>query len=121
SFVVQNYANPDVVGHSGSFEAVTTAIKTLDKCMENLIPKLLEHNYDIIMTADHGNADCMIRADGKPNSSHTKSDVPCVLISKNLNGRKLKETGGLADLAPTVLDILDIEKPTEMTGESLII
>lgn len=118
-FVVINYANADMVGHTGVFSAVVKAVETVDKCIAKLIPILLTKEYDIILLADHGNADYMINEDGTPNTAHTKNLVPCILIS-NQNTYKLK-SGKLADIAPTLLQLLELPIPIEMSGESLLI
>ncbi len=118
--VIQNFANADLVGHSGNYEAAKESIEVLDTCLKKLVPQIIEKNYDLIITADHGNSDEMIMDNGEPNASHTKNLVPCILISKNLKNKEIKKTGTLADIAPTILDLLGMKKPKEMTGKSLI-
>jgi 2,3-bisphosphoglycerate-independent phosphoglycerate mutase len=118
-FILINYANPDLVGHSGSFEATIKSIECLDKELSILAPFLKKLNYDILITADHGNAEYMKNQDGSQNPSHTLNPVPlCLMSNKNL---KLRKKGGLKDIAPTVLELLNIQKPEEMTGNSLLI
>ncbi len=115
--VVQNFANADLVGHSGNYKAAKKSIEVLDNCLKKLVPEVLKKNYELIITADHGNSDEMILDNGEPNASHTKNLVPCILVSKT---KKIKKTGTLADIAPTILDLLFLNKPKEMTGKSLI-
>lgn len=117
-FLVVNFANPDMVGHTGVFEAVVTAIKTIDACLSKLIPIAQTHNYDILLIADHGNAEKMKNEDGSPHTSHTTNLVNIILLTdKNFN----LTDGKLADIAPTILQLLDLEKPNEMDGQSLLI
>lgn len=117
-FICLNYANADMVGHTGDFSAVITACQTLDKCLEELIPFLLKHNYTTLVLADHGNADVMINDDGSPNTYHSKNVVPCIVID-NKEKYNLKN-GILADVAPTILQLMGIDKPEEMKNNSLI-
>ena len=116
--IILNYANPDMVGHTGSLEAAIKAIETIDGCVERVVEAMEEKQGIILMTADHGNAEQMIDyKTGEPHTAHTTNPVPLILIG--MQGVKLKE-GKLADLAPTMLDIIGLEKPEEMTGNSLI-
>ena len=116
--IILNYANPDMVGHTGSLEAAIKAIETIDGCVERVVEAMKQKQGIILMTADHGNAEQMIDyKTGEPHTAHTTNPVPLVLIG--MQGVKLKE-GKLADLAPTMLDIIGLEKPEEMTGNSLI-
>lgn len=123
SLVVLNFANGDLVGHSGDFKATVKAIETVDNCLEQIIPLALEKGYSIIVTADHGNAEYMRYENGESCPSHTLNPVFFVLVSKDKKKVKLKKSKGLGlkDIAPTVLDLLKISKPKEMKGESLII
>lgn len=114
--VVLNYANGDMVGHTGNYEATKKAIKALDKCLERLYKKAQEKNYTLLIIADHGNCDYMIDNNNNIVTSHSVSPVPCIVTDKNV---KLKN-GRLCDVAPTLLNIMGIEIPSEMTGESLI-
>jgi 2,3-bisphosphoglycerate-independent phosphoglycerate mutase len=116
-FICLNFANTDMVGHTGVFEAAKKAAETVDKCVSDVINEALEHNYLILLTADHGNADMMINQDGSPNTAHTKNLVPLYLIGKQIKW-KLKN-GKLGDLAPTILNLMEIDIPKEMTGEVL--
>ena len=116
--IILNYANPDMVGHTGNLEAAIKAIETIDSCVAKVVTAVEEKNGIIIMTADHGNAEQMIDyKTGEPHTAHTTNPVPLVLIG--VEGVKLKE-GKLADLAPTMLELMELPKPEEMTGESLI-
>ena len=116
--IILNYANPDMVGHTGNLEAAIKAIEAIDECVQKVVDAVEEKNGMIIMTADHGNAEQMIDyKTGEPHTAHTTNPVPLVLIGAE--GVKLK-VGKLADLAPTMLDLMEIPKPEEMTGESLI-
>ena len=116
--IILNYANPDMVGHTGNLEATIKAIETIDGCVERVVKAMEEKQGVILMTADHGNAEQMIDyKTGEPHTAHTTNPVPLVLIG--MQGVKLKE-GKLADLAPTMLNIIGLEKPDEMTGENLI-
>ncbi len=116
--IILNYANPDMVGHTGNLEAAIKAIETIDECVQKVVDAVNKQNGVILMTADHGNAEQMIDyKTGEPHTAHTTNPVPLVLIG--LDGVKLKE-GRLADLSPTMLELLELPKPKEMTGESLI-
>ncbi len=116
--IILNYANPDMVGHTGNLEAAIKAIETIDECVARVVTAIEEKNGIIIMTADHGNAEQMIDyKTGEPHTAHTTNVVPLVLIG--VEGVQLK-AGKLADLAPTMLDLMEIPKPDEMTGESII-
>jgi 2,3-bisphosphoglycerate-independent phosphoglycerate mutase len=117
-FIVLNFANPDMVGHTGVFEAAVKAVETVDQCAEAVVTEALKHGYTSIIIADHGNADMMINEDGTPNTAHTTNLVPCILVDKNYN-KPLKD-GKLGDLSPTILQLLGISKPKEMSGISLL-
>jgi 2,3-bisphosphoglycerate-independent phosphoglycerate mutase len=120
--VIVNYANPDMVGHSGNLNAAKEAITTVDKCVNKLVEAAKKEDATIVLTADHGNAEQMIdHTKNKPHTAHTINMVPFAIINAKDPDMKLKEEGSLIDLAPTVLDLMDIEKPEEMTGKSLII
>ncbi|HEY4652313.1 MAG TPA: 2,3-bisphosphoglycerate-independent phosphoglycerate mutase [Pontibacter sp.] len=118
-FVCLNFANPDMVGHTGVFEAAVKACEVVDECAAAVVTTALENDYDIIVIADHGNADCMINEDGTPNTAHTTNLVPCVLVSNTFTG-ELNDGGKLGDVAPTILELMGIPQPPEMTGNSLI-
>ncbi len=117
-FICLNFANPDMVGHTGVFSAVIKAVETVDKCAEQVVNTGLEYGYSFIIIADHGNADFMINEDGSPNTAHSTNLVPCILIDSD--NYTLRD-GGLADIAPSILELLGIDKPKEMNGESLLI
>ena len=118
--IIMNYANPDMVGHTGILDAAVKAVKTVDQCMLKVVEKMLEKNGTILITADHGNAELMEDPETHiPFTAHTTNKVPFVFVSKDSKGKKV-EDGKLADIAPTMLEILDIEKPEEMDGVSLI-
>ncbi|WP_439880777.1 2,3-bisphosphoglycerate-independent phosphoglycerate mutase [Pontibacter sp. MBLB2868] len=117
-FICLNFANPDMVGHTGVFEAAVKACEVVDECSEKVINTALENDYDVIVIADHGNADMMINPDGTPNTAHTTNLVPCVLVSNDFKGT-LHE-GKLGDLAPTILELMGLAQPEEMAGTSLI-
>nr|YP_009392428.1 phosphoglycerate mutase [Caloglossa monosticha]ARW60990.1 phosphoglycerate mutase [Caloglossa monosticha] len=121
-FIVINYANPDMVGHTGNLNATIKAIETIDQCMAEIYKKTEEIKGQLIITADHGNADYMLDENNKPCKSHSTNLVPFILIQKNseLSINAIKPYGCLADIAPTILDILQIEKPKEMNGQSLL-
>lgn len=116
-FVCLNYANGDMVGHTGIYDAILKAVSTVDKCLQKTVEAALANDYRVIVTADHGNADNALNEDGTPNTAHSLNPVPCILIGEGEVGIK---DGVLADLAPTILKILSIEQPTNMTGSSLI-
>lgn len=118
-FVLINLSNPDMIGHTGNLKATKKAIKFVDKCVKKLVDATLKVKSNIIITADHGNAELMIDENGKKVTSHTTNLVPIVLVGEKFKDCVLKD-GKLSDIAPTILQILDIEKPVEMTGESLI-
>ena len=118
-FVCLNFANPDMVGHTGVFEAAVKACEVVDACAKSVVEAGLEHGYTSILIADHGNSDFMINADGSPNTAHTTNLVPCILVSPQQEEVQLKD-GKLGDLAPTILEMLEVPKPTEMTGNILI-
>jgi 2,3-bisphosphoglycerate-independent phosphoglycerate mutase len=115
--IILNFANPDMVGHSGKLEPTVQAIEAVDECLGKVVDKILELGGEAIITADHGNSDEVITVDGKPMTAHTTNPVP-VIVTKE--GVELRDGGILADLAPTMLDLLQVEKPEEMTGSSLI-
>ncbi len=117
--IILNYANPDMVGHTGSLEAAIKAIETIDECLGRVLDAINEVNGVLLITADHGNSEQMIDyKTGEPHTAHTTNPVPLILVG--MENVQLKE-GKLADLAPTMLDIMNLEKPEEMTGESLLI
>ncbi len=118
--IILNYANPDMVGHTGVFEAAKKAVEAVDLCLGKVVEKVLEKDGTVFITADHGNAETMIDySNGSAMTSHTTCPVPFLWISKEAEGRSL-EAGNLADIAPTMLQVMGLEVPAEMTGKSLI-
>ena len=117
-FVCLNFANPDMVGHTGVFEAAVKACETVDQCTGSVVSTALEHNYTCIIIADHGNSDIMVNEDGSPNTAHTTNLVPCILVDKDM--RPQLKDGKLGDLAPTILKLMGIARPAEMTGDELL-
>lgn len=117
-FVCINFANTDMVGHTGVFKAAVEAAETVDKCVQEIVEAGLKNNYSFLITADHGNAEYMINTDGSPNTAHTTNPVPLFLIEPS--GKHNLSNGRLADLAPTILNLMGIEQPLEMTGKNLL-
>jgi 2,3-bisphosphoglycerate-independent phosphoglycerate mutase len=117
-FICLNFANADMVGHTGVWEAVIKAVETVDKCVKEIVTAALENDYAIFLTADHGNADYMKNEDGTPNTAHTKNLVPYFIINKNW--KENLKPGKLGDVAPTILTLMNLPIPKEMTGEVLI-
>ena len=116
-FIVVNFANGDMVGHTGVYKAIQKAVETLDGCVEKVVEAAKSHGYEAIIIADHGNADHALNADGSPNTAHSLNPVPFIYIGDK--NAKVKD-GRLADVAPSLLHILGLPKPAEMTGEDLI-
>jgi 2,3-bisphosphoglycerate-independent phosphoglycerate mutase len=121
AFVLINYANPDMVGHTGVLEAAVKAVEIVDSGLDRLAGAVLAKEGSLVITADHGNCELMVDPkSGVPHTAHTTNPVPIFWIAKNAIGRRLRD-GGLADLAPTVLDLMRLPQPDEMTGRSLIV
>jgi 2,3-bisphosphoglycerate-independent phosphoglycerate mutase len=118
--IVLNFANPDMVGHTGVMEAAIKAVETVDACVKNVIEAGLTHGYDTILLSDHGNSDCLINEDGTPNTAHTTQPVPWWFISKENSPQIEVKNGKLADVAPTILNLLSVEIPPIMDGEILV-
>ena len=119
--VILNFANPDMVGHTGVLEAAKKAIEAVDVCLGKVVDKVLKLDGTVFITADHGNAEVMIDySNGKPFTAHTTDPVPFIWVSNHTEGKTLKN-GKLADIAPTMLNVMGLEAPVEMTGENLII
>ncbi|TDG36656.1 2,3-bisphosphoglycerate-independent phosphoglycerate mutase [Pedobacter changchengzhani] len=116
-FICLNFANPDMVGHTGVFSAVIKAVETADKCAEIVVKKGLENGYSFILLADHGNSEFMVNKDGSANTAHTTNLVPCILIDSDY---KTIKDGKLGDIAPTILKLMGIDAPKEMTGNCLV-
>lgn len=121
TLIVANFANADMVGHSGIISKTIEATEAVDIALGELYKAILEADGTLIITADHGNAEQMLNDDGSIRTAHSLNPVPFILINNKLKNAKLKKEGTLADIAPTILDILEIEKPKEMTGTSLIV
>ena len=120
-FICLNYANTDMVGHTGVFEAGKKAANFVDGCLSKLVPVMLDHSYSIIIIADHGNSDIMINPDGSPHTAHTTNMVPVFFLTKEDDLKDLKiRNGKLGDIAPTILKVMKVDKPAEMDGEVLL-
>ena len=116
-FICLNFANGDMVGHTGVYEAIEKAVKAVDECVKDVVEAAKANGYEVVQIADHGNADNAVNTDGTPNTAHSLNPVPIVVVSERV--AKVKD-GILADVAPTVLDLMGLAKPAEMTGESLV-
>ena len=117
-FIVVNYANGDMVGHTGVYKAIEKAVVTIDECVMDTVEAAKKNDYEVIIIADHGNADNAINADGSPNTAHSLNPVPCVYVTENKDAKVAN--GILADVAPTLLHIMGLTQPKEMTGKDLI-
>ena len=117
SFICLNFANADMVGHTGVWTAAIKAVETVDLCVQKVVTAALENNYTVFLTADHGNSDYMINEDGTPNTAHTLNLVPLFVIDKEWKGQL--KPGKLGDIAPTMLTMMDLPIPKEMTGNIL--
>jgi len=118
NFICLNFANPDMVGHTGVYEAIVKAVETVDSCLKEVVETGLKHGYEFLVIADHGNADFVVNADGSPNTAHSLNPVPVVLVTDQ---KDIKINDGiLADVAPTILRRLGVSTPMEMTGKSLV-
>ena len=117
-FICLNYANPDMVGHTGVYEAITKAVETVDTQLKRISEVLIQHGYEMLVIADHGNADFALNPDGSPNTAHSTNPVPVWYITSDSNAKI--ESGKLADVAPSILSILGVPQPEEMTGQNLI-
>jgi 2,3-bisphosphoglycerate-independent phosphoglycerate mutase len=116
-FICLNFANGDMVGHTGVYSAIEKAVATVDKCAGEVVDAARKHGYDVVIIADHGNADKAINEDGSPNTAHSLNPVPSILVSESY--KKIKE-GILADVAPTILSMMGIAIPEGMTGKILV-
>ncbi|MEJ2287429.1 MAG: alkaline phosphatase family protein, partial [Deinococcales bacterium] len=121
-FILLNYANPDMVGHTGILQAAIAACEAADHGLGQLLEALLAKGGAAIILADHGNAEVMVEADGSPHTAHTTNPVPCVLVTDDaeLRAAHLRDGGVLGDVAPTLLELLGVDQPEEMTGVSLL-
>ena len=116
-FLCLNFANPDMVGHTGVQNAIIKACETVDDCLKKVVNCLIELDYSVIIIADHGNADKLKNKDGSPHTAHTVNMVPVIVLDQNVN---VVQNGKLADIAPSILKLMEIDKPKEMSGESII-
>ena len=116
-FVCLNFANGDMVGHTGVWDAIVQAVEAVDNCVQGVVDTARENGYDVLIIADHGNADNAVNQDGTPNTAHSLNPVPCILVSNDYNRI---EDGILADVAPTILKIMEMEQPAVMTGHPLV-
>lgn len=117
-FMCINFANTDMVGHTGVYDAITSAAETVDSCLKSLVETGVKNGYRFLVIADHGNADFAVNKDGSPNTAHSVNPVPCIIIGDNLEVAEMKN-GILADVAPTILKMMNLDKPYEMTGDAL--
>ena len=117
-FIVVNFANGDMVGHTGVYNAIAKAVHAVDNCVRDVIETAKAAGYEAIIIADHGNADNAVNSDGSPNTAHSLNPVPFIYVTDN-NSATVKN-GRLADVAPSILHILGLEQPADMTGENLI-
>ena len=117
-YIVCNYANGDMVGHTGIYSAIEKAVVTIDACLNDTVEAAKANDYEVIIIADHGNADHALNEDGTPNTAHSLNPVPFVYVTENKEAKV--EDGILADVAPSILHIMGLKQPKEMTGKSLI-
>ncbi|HEY8916827.1 MAG TPA: alkaline phosphatase family protein, partial [Chitinophaga sp.] len=117
-FICLNFANADMVGHTGVWQAVIKAVETVDTCVERVVTAALNNGYTVFLTADHGNADFMVNPDGSPNTAHSLNLVPLFIISNDFKGTM--KDGKLGDIAPTILHFMGLPVPKEMTGNLLV-
>ena len=116
-FIVVNYANGDMVGHTGIYEAIEKAVVAIDNCVKDTVEAAKAHGYEVVIIADHGNADHAINEDGTPNTAHSLNPVPFVYVTENKDAKV--ENGILADVAPSILKIMGMPQPSDMTGKAL--
>jgi 2,3-bisphosphoglycerate-independent phosphoglycerate mutase len=116
-FICLNFANPDMVGHTGVYDAILKAVETVDHCLGTVLETLIKFHYTVIIIADHGNADYAKNPDGSPNTAHTTNPVPCILIDRD---HKQIRNGKLADIAPTILHLMHLNIPEQMNGDVLV-
>jgi 2,3-bisphosphoglycerate-independent phosphoglycerate mutase len=119
-FVLVNFANPDMVGHTGVLPAAIHAVDTIDECIGRIARAAHAHKTSVVITADHGNCETMIDENGEPHTAHTTNPVPFIVIDERVRGERLVEDGRLCDVAPTVLQLMDLAQPHEMEGHSLL-
>jgi 2,3-bisphosphoglycerate-independent phosphoglycerate mutase len=116
-FICLNFANGDMVGHTGIYDAIVKAVKAVDECVAKVVESAKKNGYEVVVIADHGNADNAVNPDGTPNTAHSLNPVPIVVVSDRV--KSVKE-GILADVAPTVLKLMGLPQPAEMNGEALV-
>ena len=116
-FICLNFANGDMVGHTGVYDAIFKAVKAVDACVHDVVEAAKANGYEVVLIADHGNADHAENADGTPNTAHSLNPVPIIVVSDRV---KSVRNGVLADVAPTVLRLMGLEQPAEMTGKALV-
>ncbi|MBQ5476841.1 MAG: alkaline phosphatase family protein, partial [Bacteroidaceae bacterium] len=117
-FIVVNFANGDMVGHTGIYSAIEKAVVAVDACVKDVIEAAVANDYEAVIIADHGNADNAINPDGTPNTAHSLNPVPFIYVTQNKDAKV--ENGILADVAPSILHIMGLEQPADMTGHCLI-
>ncbi len=115
--IILNFANGDMIGHTGIFPAIAKAVETIDGIVKEVVENAETNGYTVLITADHGNADNAINADGTPNTAHSLNPVPFIVVDKDVKSVK---NGKLADIAPTILKLMGVEKPASMTGDELV-
>jgi 2,3-bisphosphoglycerate-independent phosphoglycerate mutase len=120
AFMLVNFANPDMVGHTGVLPAAISAVDTIDECLGRILASAKAHDTVVVITADHGNCETMIDENGEPHTAHTTNPVPFIVIDDRQKGHKLQEGGRLCDVAPTVLALMGLPAPEEMEGHSLL-
>ena len=118
--LIMNFANCDMVGHTGVFDAAVKAVETVDNCVKEVVDKILSLGGNVIITADHGNAEVMFFENGELCTAHTTNLVPLIVAGDKYKNNTLKEGCALCDVAPTLLDIMGVEQPAEMTGQTII-
>ena len=118
--IILNFANCDMVGHTGVLDAAVTAVQTVETCVGKVVDAILGKGGVALITADHGNADMMVAENGSPFTAHTTNPVPFIVVGEKYIGKTLREGGVLADIAPTLLEVLGEEIPQDMTGKSLL-
>ena len=116
-FIALNFANGDMVGHTGVYDAIVKAVKAVDACVKDVVEAARTNGYEVVIIADHGNADNAINPDGSPNTAHSLNPVPIIVVSDRVKSVK---NGVLADVAPTVLKLMGLSQPAEMTGQALV-
>ena len=117
--IILNFANGDMIGHTGVYEAIRKAVIAVDGCVEKVVEAAKAQGYVILITADHGNADYAVNDDGTPNTAHSLNDVPFIVVNAGDDVKEVKN-GKLADVAPTILKLMGIEQPAAMTGQALV-